>query len=58
MRIMMMNKEEEPCMCQVDGEILGTIPVKNSKEIISPKIDEVAKAFKNIFTIKDENDFI
>jgi diacylglycerol kinase (ATP) len=43
--------EENPYLCQVDGEILGTVPVnyeciKDGYEFIRPEIDEVAEAFK------------
>lgn len=50
-KIEMKNSEEEPYLCQVDGEVLGTIPVtyeniKDGYEFIRPKTDEVAEAFK------------
>lgn len=50
-RIEMLNPEDEPFLCQVDGEILGEIPVtyealKDGYEFIQPEIDEVAEAFK------------
>ena len=50
-RIEMKNPEDEPYMCQVDGEVLGPLPVtyesiKDGYEFIRPKIDEVAEAFK------------
>jgi len=50
-RIEMKNPEDEPYMCQVDGEVLGSLPVtyesiKDGYEFIRPKIDEVAEAFK------------
>jgi len=50
-RIEMKNKEDDPYLCQVDGEILGPLPVtyeniKDGYEFIRPQIDEVAEAFK------------
>ena len=50
-RIEMKNPEDEPYVCQVDGEVLGTLPItyesiKDGYEFIRPKIDEVAEAFK------------
>ncbi len=50
-RIEMLNPEDEPYLCQVDGEVLGTIPVdyeciKDGYEFIRPECDEVAEAFK------------
>lgn len=50
-RIEMKNSEDNPYLCQVDGEILGSIPVtyetiKGGYEFIRPKVDEVAEAFK------------
>jgi len=50
-RIEMKNKEDDPYLCQVDGEILGPLPVtynsiKEGYEFIRPRIDEVAEAFK------------
>jgi len=50
-RIEMKNPEDEPYMCQVDGEVLGSLPVtyesiKDGYEFIRPKTDEVAEAFK------------
>jgi diacylglycerol kinase (ATP) len=50
-RIEMKNPEDEPYNCQVDGEVLGPLPVtyesiKDGYEFIRPKIDEVAEAFK------------
>jgi len=50
-RIEMKNPEDEPYLCQVDGEVLGPLPVtyesiKDGYEFIRPKIDEVAEAFK------------
>ncbi len=50
-RIEMLNPEDEPFICQVDGEVLGEIPVtyealKDGYEFIQPEIDEVAEAFK------------
>ncbi len=49
--IEMLNSEDEPYLCQVDGEVLGTIPVtyetiKDGYEFIRPEVDEVAEAFK------------
>ncbi|MFX1316240.1 MAG: diacylglycerol/lipid kinase family protein [Promethearchaeota archaeon] len=42
---------EEPYLCQVDGEVLGNLPVtyeciKDGCEFIKPEINEVAEAFK------------
>jgi diacylglycerol kinase (ATP) len=50
-RIQMKNPEDEPYMCQVDGEVLGPLPVsyetiKDGYEFIRPKINEVAEEFK------------
>jgi diacylglycerol kinase (ATP) len=50
-RMEMKNLEDEPYFCQVDGEILGPLPVtyeaiKDGYEFIRPKIDEHAEAFK------------
>jgi diacylglycerol kinase (ATP) len=50
-RIEMKNPEDEPYFCQVDGEVLGPLPVtyeaiKDGYEFIRPKIDEHAEAFK------------
>ena len=50
-RIEMKNPEDEPYVCQVDGEVLGTLPItyesiKDGYEFIRPKTDEVAEAFK------------
>jgi len=50
-RIEMVKSEDEPYLCQVDGEVLGPLPVtyesiKDGYEFIRPKIDEVAEAFK------------
>ena len=51
-RIEMKNPDEpNPYHCQVDGEILGHVPVnyeciKDGYEFIRPEIDEVAEAFK------------
>jgi len=50
-KIEMLNPEDKPYLCQVDGEVLGTIPVdyeilKDGYEFICPEIDEVAEAFK------------
>lgn len=50
-KIEMLNPDDEPYLCQVDGEVLGTIPVeyeciKDGYEFIRPECDEVAEAFK------------
>jgi len=50
-RIEMARSEDEPYLCQVDGEILGSLPVtyetiKDGYEFIRPKTNEVAEAFK------------
>ncbi|MFX1304870.1 MAG: diacylglycerol/lipid kinase family protein [Promethearchaeota archaeon] len=50
-RIEMKNPEDKPYLCQVDGEILGPLPVayetiKDGYEFICPKTNEVAEAFK------------
>ncbi|MBA7605762.1 lipid kinase YegS [subsurface metagenome] len=50
-RIEMKNSNDSPYLCQVDGEILGPLPVtyetiKDGYEFIHPKTDEVAEAFK------------
>ena len=50
-RIEMKNSNDLPYLCQVDGEILGPLPVtyetiKDGYEFIHPKTDEVAEAFK------------
>ena len=51
-RIEMKNQEESsPYYCQVDGEVIGNLPVnyeciKDGYEFIRPEIDEVAEAFK------------
>jgi diacylglycerol kinase (ATP) len=51
-RFEMLNpEEEEPYLCQVDGEILGPVPVEyeciqDGYEFIKPEVDEVAEAFK------------
>ncbi|MFX1378256.1 MAG: diacylglycerol/lipid kinase family protein [Promethearchaeota archaeon] len=50
-RIEMKNPDEESYMCQVDGEVLGPLPVtyetiKEGYEFIRPKINEVAEEFK------------
>ena len=44
-------KEPNPYHCQVDGEVLGHLPIsyeciKDGYEFIRPEIDEVAEAFK------------
>jgi diacylglycerol kinase family enzyme len=50
-RVEMKNPEDKPYHCQVDGEVLGPLPVtyeniENGLEFIRPKVDEVAEAFK------------
>jgi diacylglycerol kinase family enzyme len=51
-RVEMKDSEEpDPYLCQVDGEILGHLPVnyeciRDGYEFIRPEIDEVAEAFK------------
>ena len=50
-RIEMLKSDDEPYLCQVDGEILGNLPVtyktiKDGYEFICPKTNEVAEAFK------------
>ncbi len=50
-RIEMKNLNDDPYLCQVDGEILGPLPVtyetiKDGYEFIRPEVDEVAEAFK------------
>ncbi len=50
-RIEMLKSEDDPYLCQVDGEILGPLPVtyetiKDGYEFIRPKTNEVAEAFK------------
>ena len=50
-RIEMVESEDEPYLCQVDGEILGNLPItyetiKDGYEFIRPKTNEVAEAFK------------
>ena len=50
-RIEMLKSEDDPYLCQVDGEILGNLPVtyetiKDGYEFIRPKTNEVAEAFK------------
>jgi len=50
-RIEMAKSEDEPYLCQVDGEMLGSLPVtyetiKDGYEFIRPKTNEVAEAFK------------
>lgn len=50
-RIEMKNSNDLPYLCQVDGEILGPLPInyetiKDGYEFIHPKTDEVAEAFK------------
>ncbi len=50
-RIEMLNPEDESYLCQVDGEMLGDLPVtyetlKDGYEFIRPQVNEVAEAFK------------
>ncbi len=50
-RIEMLKSEDDPYLCQVDGEVLGNLPVtyetiKDGYEFIRPKTNEVAEAFK------------
>ncbi|MBY8979176.1 MAG: hypothetical protein KGD72_02190 [Candidatus Lokiarchaeota archaeon] len=50
-RIEMAKSEDDPYLCQVDGEVLGPLPVtyetiKDGYEFIRPKTNEVAEAFK------------
>jgi len=50
-RIEMKNPKDEPYLCQVDGEILGPLPVtyetiKDGYEFIRPNTNEVSEAFK------------
>lgn len=50
-RVEMKNPEDKPYHCQVDGEVLGPLPVtyeniENGQEFIRPEVDEVAEAFK------------
>jgi diacylglycerol kinase family enzyme len=50
-RIEMLKSEDEPYICQVDGEVLGSLPVtyetiKDGYEFVRPKTNEVAEAFK------------
>jgi diacylglycerol kinase (ATP) len=50
-RIEMKNPQEEPYVCQVDGEVLGPLPVnyeciKEGYEFIRPRINEFAEEFK------------
>jgi hypothetical protein len=47
----MINPGDVPYLCQVDGEMLGDLPVtyetlKDGYEFICPKINEAAEAFK------------
>ncbi|MFW9940568.1 MAG: diacylglycerol/lipid kinase family protein, partial [Candidatus Thorarchaeota archaeon] len=51
LRVEMLNPEDTPYHCQVDGEVLGPLPVEyvnieSGLEFIRPKVDEVAEAFK------------
>ena len=50
-RIEMRNPKDEPYVCQVDGEVLGSLPVnyeciKEGYEFIRPRINEFAEEFK------------
>ncbi len=50
-RIEMVKSEDDPYLCQVDGEVLGPLPVtyetiKDGYAFIRPKTNEVAEAFK------------
>jgi diacylglycerol kinase (ATP) len=50
-RIEMAKPEDDPYLCQVDGEVLGPLPVtyetiKDGYTFIRPKTNEVAEAFK------------
>lgn len=50
-RIEMVDPKDPPYLCQVDGEILGDLPVtyesvKNGCEFIRPRINEAAEEFK------------
>ena len=50
-RIEMLKSEDDPYLCQVDGEVLGPLPVtyetiKDGYTFIRPKTNEVAEAFK------------
>ncbi|MHA1234188.1 MAG: diacylglycerol/lipid kinase family protein [Promethearchaeota archaeon] len=50
-RIEMLKSEDDPYLCQVDGEVLGQLPVtyetiKDGYTFIRPKTNEVAEAFK------------
>jgi len=50
-RIEMRTLKDEPYVCQVDGEVLGSLPVnyeciKDGYEFIKPKINEFAEEFK------------
>jgi len=50
-RIEMLKSEDDPYLCQVDGEVLGPLPVtyetiKDGYAFIRPKTNEVAEAFK------------
>lgn len=49
-RIEMVNAQDIPYLCQVDGEVLGEIPVNyeslpDAQEFIMPKCDEVSERF-------------
>ena len=50
-RIEMLNPDDDAYLCQVDGEMLGNLPVtyetiKNGCEFIQPQINEFAEVFK------------
>ena len=50
-RIEMLNPDDDAYLCQVDGEMLGNLPVsyetiKDGYEFIRPQTNEVAEAFK------------
>ncbi|MHA1819796.1 MAG: diacylglycerol/lipid kinase family protein [Promethearchaeota archaeon] len=50
-RIEMLKKDDKSYICQVDGEVLGDIPVSykvlpNAHKFFMPKIDEAAELFK------------
>ena len=51
-RIEMVNPEDDPYLCQVDGEMLGKLPItyetiKDGYEFIRPEINEAAEEFKS-----------
>ena len=50
-RVEMRFPEDEPYVCQVDGEVLGSLPVvykciQDGYEFIRPRINEFAEEFK------------